>query len=161
MPNHDARAIANEFIRRRDSDAWPQQLPIQKLTYIAHGWNLAINKEPLIDEPPQAWDNGPVFRNIWRHVKNFGYKGRKCTLTDELSGDEFTARLTPNERQIIDHVWKKYGSMSPLELTNMTHQIGTPWYQAYFGDRRNAELSNEAIKDHYVQLALAGREHAV
>ncbi|MCV3765655.1 Panacea domain-containing protein [Rhizobium sp. TRM95796] len=157
MPNHDARAIANEFLRRRDSDTWPKQLPIQKLTYIAHGWNLAINGEPLIDEVPQAWDNGPVFRSVWNHIKDFGYRGKKYTLLEPVSGEEITANLTPGEKAIIDHVWKKYGSKSSVELSDMTHQVGTPWYKAYFGNRKNAPLSNDDIKDHYIKLALAGR----
>jgi uncharacterized phage-associated protein len=158
MPNHDARAIANEFLRRRNSDTWPQQLPIQKLAYIAHGWNLAINGNPLIDEVPQAWDNGPVFRSIWSHVKDFGYRGKKYTLVDPIADSEFTANLSEKEKAVIDHVWRKYGVKSSTELSDMTHQMGTPWYKSYFGKGRNASLSNDEIRDHYVKLALAGRD---
>ena len=157
MPNHDARAIANEFLRRRGSDSWPQQLSIQKLTYIAHGWNLAINGEPLVEELPQAWDNGPVFRSIWDHIKDYGYRGQNCTLVDPLTKEEIRESLTPQEEAIIDHVWRKYGGKSSAELSNMTHKVGTPWYKAYFGGSRNSRLSNDEIRQHYVELALAGR----
>jgi uncharacterized phage-associated protein len=157
MPNHDPKAIANEFLRRRADDTWPQQLLIQKLTYIAHGWNLAINGQPLVSESPQAWDNGPVFRSIWDHIKEYGYRGNHCTLTDPVSKVELRAELEPSEKSIIDHVWAKYGERSSKELSDMTHQPNTPWYKAYFGKYRNASLENEDIRQHYIQLALAGR----
>jgi uncharacterized phage-associated protein len=157
MPNHDPRAIANEFLRRRASDAWPQQLSIQKLTYIAHGWNLAINGRPLVSEAPQAWDNGPVFRSIWDHIKEYGYRGDSCTLVDPVSKSEIRAELAPAEKAVIDHVWAKYGSRTSSELSDMTHQPNTPWHKAYFGKNRNAPLDNEDIRRHYIELALAGR----
>lgn len=157
MPNHDPRAIANEFLKRRDSDARPQQLTIQKLTHIANGWNLAINDQPLVAEEPQAWDNGPVFRTIWDHIKDFGYRGKHYTLVDPLTKEEYKADLTQSERAIIDHVWRKYGGRSSKELSEMTHQIGTPWYNAYFGNKRNARMLNSDMKQHYTELAMAGR----
>jgi uncharacterized phage-associated protein len=158
MSNHSAKAIANEFLKRRASSAWPSQMFIQKLAYIAHGWNLAINGEPLIAEAPEAWDNGPVYRSIWEHVRDFGYRGPNKELTHPETGGIIEEALTGNERQVIDHVWKKYGVRSPNELSGMTHQPGTPWSKAYFR-YRNAPLANEDITDHYINLALAGREN--
>lgn len=157
MPNHSPLAIANEFLRRRGSPGWPAQMQIQKLTYIAHGWNLAINGEPLVSEPPEAWDNGPVFRDIWNHVRDYGYKGPNCTLVDPFDKTEISEELLPSEKAIIEHVWNKYKGMSGVALSHMTHEPGTPWYQAYFGRGQNATLSNEEIKKHYIDLALAGR----
>lgn len=157
MPNHSAKAIANEFLRRRASDAWPQQLSIQKLAYIAHGWNLAINGAPLISEAPEAWDNGPVYRSIWDHIKDYGYRGPNCTLVDPSTKEQISEALTDDERKIIDHVWAKYGTKTQSELIEMTHRNGSPWFKAYYGKSRNAKLSNDDIKDHYVNLAIAGR----
>ena len=158
MPNHDARAIANEFLRRRDSTSWPRQLSIPKLEYIAHGWNLAINGEPLIVEATQAWDNGPVYRSIWDHIKDYGDQGPNNTLIDPFTKEEIREPLSKKERAIIDHVWTKYGDKSSAELSDMTHQIGSPWYRAFFGKHRNAPLSNSDIRQHYIKLAMAGRE---
>lgn len=157
MPNHSARAIANEFLRRRASAAWPQQLVLQKLTYIAHGWNLAINKEPLITEAAEAWDNGPVFRSIWDHIKSFGYRGPNCELSNPETGEPILEQLSPQETAIIDHVWKKYGTMSAKQLSEATHRPDTPWYKAYFGRYRNAPLLDDDIRSHYIKLAMAGR----
>ena len=157
MPNHSPLAIVNEFLRRRSSSSWPAQMQLQKLAYIAHGWNLAINGTPLVSRPPEAWDNGPVFREVWDHIRDFGYRGPNCTLTDPFEKKEFREDLDPSEIQVIDHVWKKYGDRSATELSKLTHEPGTPWSKAY-AKARNEPLSNDDIKQHYVALGLAGRE---
>jgi uncharacterized phage-associated protein len=160
MPAHSAPAIANEFLRRRADSTWPPQMLIQKLAYIAHGWSLAITGQPLIAEPAEAWDNGPVYRSIWERIKEHWYNGEHCTLVDPVTKLADTATLSDVERQIIEHVWKKYRAKSAGELSRMTHELGTPWHKAYFGRGRNAPLDNAEIKQHYIDLALAGRAAA-
>jgi len=160
MPDHSAVAIANEFLRRRDSAEWPRQMLLQKLAHIANGWNLVINGYPLIAETAEAWDNGPVYRSLWDHIRDHGYRGPARTLTDPDTGDVVTAALTPSERDIIDHVWRKYGPMGAARLSQMTHELGTPWTKAYFERGRNAPLDNDDIRSHYTELALAGRRAA-
>ena len=126
MSGHRATAIANEFLRRRGTDTWPAQMLIQKLVYIAHGWALAITGKPLVAESPEAWDNGPVFRSIWDHIRDFGYRGEHCTLTEPDTKIEIRDSLTPEQTAIIDHVWRKYGGSSGIDLSKMTHEPGTP-----------------------------------
>lgn len=157
MANFPAIAIANEFLRRRGTSAYPQQMLIQKLSYIANGWNLAINGEPLIDEQPEAWDNGPVYRSIWDNIKESGYNGDQCLLIDPVSKVQATAELNEKERAVVEHVWRKYGNYSANLLSKMTHESNTPWSNTYFTRGRNAKLRNDEIKQHYVDLAMAGR----
>ena len=158
MPDHSARAIANEFLRRRASSAWPQQMLIQKLAYIAHGWNLAINGEPLIEEAAEAWDNGPVYRSVWDHIRDFGYGGPNCELTTPQTGRVISEELSASERSIIDAVWRKYAPRGASRLSQMTHKPDTPWAKAYFGHGRNSPLDNNEIREHYLKLAVAGRD---
>jgi len=154
MPMHDARAIANEFLKLKDGAA--NQMWLQKMVYIAHGWNLAINDEPLVEDRIEAWDGGPVLRIIWNHIRDWGHNA-KGGLLGRRGGKAFSAELTDQERAIIHHVWKRYGSYSGRELSQLTHQAGTPWSNAYFGHGKNAALSNQDIKQHFTELALAGR----
>lgn len=133
---------------------------IQKLCHIANGWNLAVNGEPLIGEVPQAWDNGPVFRTIWDHIKDHGYQGRHNTLVDPQTDAEISEELTETETKIIEHVWKKYGHLTASRLSKLTHEPNTPWEKAYFGRGRNATLDLDEIRDHYIELAMAGRDQA-
>lgn len=155
MPEYSPVAIANAFVDIA-GHAMPQ-MKLQKLTYIAHGWNLAITGCPLVSATPQAWDNGPVFRQIWDRIRDLGWSGGKIR---DYDGSTPQANLTPSEKAIIEHVWKKYGAKSATELSDMTHQPNTPWTRAYYGRGRNASIPNEDIQAHYLALANAGRAHA-
>jgi len=156
MPNHNALAIANEFAERQ-SLAIPQ-MKLQKLVYMAHGWNLAINHEPLIADRIEAWDGGPVIRAIWDHIRDYGYNNKNRLLKNPLNNQPLKAVLSEKEQGIIDHVWSRYGGYSGLQLSNMTHKSGTPWSNAYFGRGRNAKLINSDIQKHFIELGLAGRD---
>jgi len=153
MPNHDPRAIANEFLSRRNDTSWPAQMKIQKLAYIAHGWNLAINGTPLINEAPEAWDNGPVFRRIWDHIRDHGYRGERHQLCDPLGGSPYSSELSLEECNVIEHVWKRYGHLNATQLSDLTHEPDTPWSEAYLNIGRNAQLSNSSIRNHYIEMA--------
>ena len=44
-----------------------------KLSYIAHGWTLAILDNPLFKDIVEAWRYGPVVPDIYHRYKKFGY----------------------------------------------------------------------------------------
>jgi uncharacterized phage-associated protein len=155
MPHHDPRAVANEFIQLSGNRPF-NQMWLQKLVYIANGWNLAINGEPLTDARIEAWDGGPVYRTIWNHLRDFGSDIKTCLLC-RADGTPFKADFSDTEQSIIRRVWDRYGGYSGLELSQMTHQEGTPWNNAYFGKGRNSALNQDDIRRHFVGIALAGR----
>ncbi|QLH42366.1 MAG: DUF4065 domain-containing protein [Coxiellaceae bacterium] len=47
-------------------------MKLAKLIYVAHGWSLALNDVPLIDEAVQAWKFGPVIESVYHEFKHFG-----------------------------------------------------------------------------------------
>lgn len=153
MPNYSPAAIANAFVDLA-GHAMPQ-MKLQKLTYIANGWNLAIAGVPLVDAQPEAWDNGPVFRSIWNRLRDLGPTLRGKVR--DYDGSTPEAKLMPEEEAILQHVWNKYGSKTANELSDMTHQPNTPWTKAYYSQGRNAKISNAEIMNHYLALARAGR----
>lgn len=153
MPNYDPRAIANEFLELEGGAM--NQMRLQKLVYIANGWNLAINRAPLTDARIEAWDGGPVYRTIWNHIRDHGYDvaGRFFGW----NGNAFKAPLSAEEKSVIQHVWRRYGAYSGLQLSQLTHREGTPWSNTYFGRGRNSALDQREIQQHFTELALAGR----
>jgi uncharacterized phage-associated protein len=155
VPQFDPRAVANEFLKLNGGPM--NQMKLQKLVYMAHGWNLAINHEPLVSGRIEAWDGGPVMRVIWNHLRDFG-----LNTTDTLFGSgpnaPYVADMSSGEAAIVSHVWSKYGQYTGVELSEMTHKSGTPWSNSYFGSGRNAPLYQPDIQQHFVELALAGRQ---
>jgi uncharacterized phage-associated protein len=153
---HDALAIANEFLKLNGGPM--NQMKLQKLVYMAHGWNLAINNAPLVRNAFEAWDGGPVVRTIWNHFRDHYFSKADGLLHPPLSSEPYRARVLPQEMAIITRVWGKYRDYTGLQLSRMTHQPGTPWANTYFRDGRNCELSQDDIKQHFRELAFAGRK---
>jgi uncharacterized phage-associated protein len=94
---------------------------------------------------------------ILNHLRDFGYNvnGR---LMGSSADKPYNANLSVGEKGVIDHVWRKYSGFTGFELSEMTHEPGTPWSNAYFGRGRNAILSQSDIQNHFIGLAIAGRE---
>lgn len=130
------------------------QMKLQKLTYIANGWNLAIAGVPLVDVQPEAWDNGPVFRAIWNRIRDLGTRDGKV---QDYDSSVPKAPLNAQERAVVQHVWSKYGGRSARELSDLTHQPNTPWTRAYYAGGRNAVIPDTDVREHYLALARAGR----
>ena len=73
-------------------------LKLQKLLYIAYGWNLVLNKEHprLFDESIQAWKLGPVIPSVYYYYKN------QKEIGDEDYIFSFDDESIPSKIPVID-----------------------------------------------------------
>ncbi len=164
-------AIANEFIRlAADEGKGLTQMQLQKLVYIANGWNLAIHGQPLTADQPQAWTYGPVYSELHRALKGFG----RAPVTREIRNEDFipgvfddapntpaVANLSDDERAVVERVYADYGRFHAFQLSALTHREGTPWTQVYKdGLGKFDEIPSEMIRDHFVELAQTRRAEA-
>jgi uncharacterized phage-associated protein len=158
--------IANELLRQPGALGLLTQMQLQKLAYMANGWNWAVNGEQLISEPVQAWNYGPVYPDLYSHTKAFGKEGLSRLLTSEDSetarmfempgadsAPAYVAPLSERERAVIQHVWNRYGRLSGPQLSALTHQSGTPWFNTYTQRGKSAEIPQTEIKAYYDDLA--------
>ena len=122
---HKASTIANHFIRLHAPDNTPMKL--QKLVYYAHGWNLALNNRALINEQIEAWDYGPVARSLFSATKRYGDN----PVTSLIVTSNAPVSASPNMIGFLDQIWRIYGHFSGIQLSNMTHDAGTPWRKVY------------------------------
>jgi uncharacterized phage-associated protein len=171
MP-YDAKAVANTFLdlAERDGDTLTP-MKIQKLVYFAHGWNLAIRNEPLIDEPVQAWRWGPVIPSLYHEFKIYG----NSPITERATVSEWddknsvvhvvAPRLPANDHEaaaIVDRIWEVYKSFSPIQLSNMTHESDTPWRQIVNenpkGVPRGLVIPNDVIRAYFLKMAASRSE---
>lgn len=159
-------AIANEFIARAANvGSGLTQMQLQKLVYMAHGWNLALNDRSLVSEAPRAWEYGPVFPELYHHTKFFGRQPISRAIRESDSdaaqfflgtnkkSPKYSASLLPGEKQVIDRVWGRYGSLSGSMLSQLTHQRGTPWFNAYKTSGKSSPINNMDVKSHYLEIA--------
>ncbi|RYG38881.1 MAG: DUF4065 domain-containing protein [Burkholderiales bacterium] len=149
---YDATTIANRFIElaaKKGEQLTPMQLI--KLSYIAHGFSLAINKRPLLDESVEAWRYGPVIPSLYRRLKHYG--SNKVTKPIEtLFGGINPERLEEEDAKLVDIVFDKYGHFNGIQLSHLTHRSGTPWDITYKPDEYGLDIDNNVIRSHYATL---------
>jgi uncharacterized phage-associated protein len=118
-----------------------------KLTYIANGWMLVYTGKPLFDDKIEAWKYGPVIPELYHATKEYGSKPIAWQLAAPI-GDE----ADPRARGLLEVVWKKYGHLSGVALSNLTHRPGSPWSQVYKEGQTHIEIPEAAIKAHYEKI---------
>ena len=159
MEGYSALAVANYFLsKHRNTGISP--LKIQKLTYIAHGWHLALFGKPLVcDEYAEAWRYGPVFPSVYHEFK---YRGGLPIIdlgTDfKLNGKGKFVREVPKIKKgdeetkgLLDRIWEVYGPWSGVQLSKICHQPGTPWEKTWKKSQgtRNTNILNDVIEAYY------------
>ena len=158
---YSAKAVANYFLsKHRESGITP--LKIQKLVYLSHGWHLALSQgnKPLIeDEFAEAWRHGPVFPSLYHEFKHLGSQPL-INLAENIHLDNDEVKFTtPNidesdhqTRELLDQIWEIYGGETGFQLSERCHSKDSPWDKARrnSGGRRNADISDKLIIDHYV-----------
>jgi uncharacterized phage-associated protein len=147
MP-YDARVVANRFIQLAREQGRPlTPMQINKLTYIAHGWVLALCQRPLLSQHVLAWRYGPVLPDIYHALKRY----RDQPVTSEIVVPSET--MGAQEEHIIKEVSRVYGGYNGVVLSHITHQPGTPWTITWQERGQNAIISNDLIAAHYKALA--------
>ena len=155
------KAVANYFLSRRKQRGLRPvtQMKLHKLVYFAHGWNLALVDEPLINEMVEAWEYGPVVPTLYHEFKEYG--ARKITrlatdwnpatlkwdITPEIDADDEHAP------KLLDRIIEVYGSRSAVELSALTHVMDSPWTKTVKQHPRirHVDIPNKQIQAYFKQ----------
>ncbi len=161
---HSSLAIANEFIQRGVEETparYLTQMQLQKLVYLAHGWNLAVNDQPLVSDTFEAWAYGPVVRRLFDALNHYRRKeitklikwGEDTPFEVDDDGDAIV-ELNKEEKDVLDEVWQVYGKYPAFKLSALTHEPESPWKAAY-ETAQNQPLKNQDIQAYFRNLANA------
>lgn len=149
-------AVANEFIVMAGPSG-VSHMKLQKLVYCSYGWWLAYHDEPFINEQPQVWQHGPVFKSLYFALNQYGWRNITSVQNDNFTTP--TPRVDDADDEIhsmLRWVWARYGMRSAEWLSDLTHKPGSPWYvtAAEFSFRvpKNTPIPIDRIKAHYRDL---------
>jgi len=166
-----AKAVGNFYLdEAAKQDRFLTAMHLQKLVYFAHGWHLALRNEQLISDNIEAWKFGPVIPALYHEFKVFGdqpitsratefnfdsWELTTCAMADE--NWEQAAKIVP----LLNRVLAVYSPFSAIQLSNMTHEPGSPWRTMYdkFGGEppKHTIIPVELIKEYFIRLANAPR----
>jgi uncharacterized phage-associated protein len=148
MP-YSAISVADEILRvakRHGKALTPLQL--MKLVYIAHGFHLAVKETDLFPDRIEAWKYGPVIPDLYHATKQYG----RNTIPLEKIDDASATNVDSDTSLFLQEVYDKYGHLTGIELSNLTHQSGTPWDQVYRDGIFGIEIPDDIIQNHYRRL---------
>lgn len=144
----DARIVANRFLDlARESGRPLTPMQLLKLVYIAHGWMLGLTSRPLIDQQVEAWQYGPVIRDLYNSTRGYG----RSPIMSPIPG--VVGSLDSGQQDMIRQVYDIYGKMDGIALSNITHMPDTPWDNTYKPGTFGRVIKNDVIAAHYRRLA--------
>lgn len=170
---HKALAVANYLIDHAAAqNARMSPMKLQKLVCYANGWYLTIRDQPLINEQVEAWPYGPVIRSLYHDFRHYGNQDIASKGTEErrirrpnratvwgvvtpvLSKEDPDGEFA---MALLDKIWDVYGKYSAIQLSNKTHEEGSPWkqiYDQYHGKLlKGTDIPTDLIKKFFDQLA--------
>jgi uncharacterized phage-associated protein len=115
-------------------------MKLQKLLYFAQGHSLARFGEPLFRDPIEAWEHGPVVRDVY--VKYRGYGNRPIMPEPGDTRPDFGE----DGNCLLWNVLCEYGQFSASKLRDMTHEQGRAWDRVYReGEKRVVDVGEIAL----------------
>jgi uncharacterized phage-associated protein len=135
-------------------------LKLQKLLYYIQSWHIAkLNKSQLFDSLPEAWVNGPVYREVYDKFKTTFFRNNNITtdleeieLAKQLLKRQVELGLNEDQLSLVNSVLEIYCKLSDERLVLLTHSE-KPWNEARKGlspiERSNNTLSIDTIYSYF------------
>lgn len=128
-------------------------LKLQKLMYYCQGYFLAIHNDALFDDEIEAWDHGPVVRDVYFNYNSFGRAD--IVLQNPVATEAFSETIN----SVVSYVIDTLGKYHAWALRNKTHKE-QPWlnhFDVEKGTVDNAIISKEELTD-YFKKALSSNQ---
>ena len=122
-------------------------LKLQKLLYYAQGVHLAITDKKLFDDDFEAWNHGPVVRNVYDTYCVFGRNQIIIPETPENRKIVSKIENDPEVKNILDLVYDNFSIYTAWQLREMTHKKGSPWEKT----TNNGIIDTDLIKEYFKQ----------
>lgn len=135
--------VANAVLKRaKERGLSVDHMKLQKLVFLVHAWSLALKNAPAVVSQPEAWTYGPVFSELYSLLRNQGRADITNLIPSYNAQSGRIEPLVPNSGdqdtwQMVEQVLDRYGRLSAVQLSTLSHESGGPWDQA-----RNARLTS-------------------
>lgn len=137
-------------------------LKLQKILYYIQAWHMVyFNGDQLFTDVPEAWVNGPVYRNVYTRFKSVGiytqilfrtlrlpYK----SIEEAINAVTAKMQLSGQQHEFLESIYHFYGTKSHDELVFLTHSE-EPWNKARQGlsplDYADNTISLATMRNYY------------
>lgn len=106
-------------------------MSLNKLVYFAYEHALLHRGRKLTGAKIEAWEHGPVFREIYRSFKGFGDRPitSKASLYDAKSDSLSIVepQLSVEDEKIVEEAIGPIAHLSASVLRDLSHDVRSPW----------------------------------
>lgn len=141
--NYDVRAVANEILKRAwQSGAKPTNMWLNKVTWFVYERMLVEFGKLLTPARVEAWDHGPVFREIYGSAKVYRDEPvgellqAFSTKTRKMEAAE--AAFDPQTSSVINKAVESFGRRSASQLRNVSHLEGSAWFRVWYSGQKTS-----------------------
>lgn len=129
---YPAMKIAKYIVAKCVRDASPiSNLQLQKILYYVQREYVRQTGDPLFSDKIEAWQFGPVVRDVYFTFSVFGGSAIRFCDDDVSLEKSITA--------IIDPVIEEKRALDPWTLVDLTHRPGGAWDQIFRNGAGNRE----------------------
>ena len=152
----DVRALANRVLEIADHEGHSvTNMALNKIVFFVHSDFLIEKDEPLVRAKIEAWQHGPVFREIYHEFKRWSdqpIKGR-ATKIDPETGAKLEARgFDGADGEYVDSLIRRYVHFGAAYLRALSHRPGSPWAAVWDHEGRSnpgMAISDALIRETY------------
>lgn len=153
----DVRAIANLVLDRADDLQFGiSNMALNKIVYFVHCDFLLEKGSPLVGAKIEAWQHGPVFRELYQEFKKWDDSPIKsrANKVSPFTGELEVAEVTfgTDERIQVLELIDRYVRFSASYLRALSHVDGGPWDKVWQHSGKanpGMQISNDLIKSTY------------
>lgn len=139
---YDVRALGNWVLDRADQMGRPvSNLALNKLVYFIYQYFLITRGQILTQARIEAWEHGPVFREIYHSFKGSG----SSAITGRASAFDVetkqmicaTAKFEDSDIVALEEALNRYIGFDALQLREISHERGGPWDRVWNSNEPN------------------------
>lgn len=136
---YTARDVANYIVKEcSDHDISITNLQLQKILYYIQVHFLQKENRALFSDDIEAWQLGPVVRDVYDQYSTFG-------SMDLYEIEKPEVEFTEDERKVIMDITKRKLKLRTWQLTEETHKEGRAWAQVYRDGRGNRHVIDKEV----------------
>lgn len=130
-------------------------LKLQKLLYYAQGICLALKEKPLFEENIEAWQHGPVVREVYGIFSVFGRDNIEIEMDKEK--EEIVKRIENDKEvsEILNLTYDNFAIYTAWQLRQMTHEDNTPWDITQKTKGLGQKIDNNLIEEYFKKEIIA------
>ena len=124
-------------------------LKLQKLLYYAQGISLGLHNKQLFEENIEAWQHGPVVKDVYVYFSQFGRKNIEINMDKKI--EEIVKKIESNKEvlEVLNMTYNNFAIYTAWQLRQMTHENNTPWDITQKTKGLGQKIDNDLIEQYF------------